>query len=331
MRVIPRYLKRYRKFVSKNPTPEAFSGFLEQLDASDWSALIEALLVTRPPEVYEVIAPDPTMDLVPYAARLLEQGSPACMRHFANALELVLTRARRELENADAQQALLGGLRLMEMLNEFCHPDAAREILFDEGVPADIRVKAGFVLSGRDDSHIEWTNFDFRNEPYLLPPAVAGVSYINPEGAIHLMVATPRTPPNQEMLEYPLRLVIRKLSRNDNKSIIEVAELLETIPRRHWAREYIWKRILGLAEFSRLQARIAAKRARTGASVEQHPTVTRVEKALVRRAVAAARRVWVGITIDQWVHEANDDSLSERMELKVTTLTAEASSHAKPN
>lgn len=305
MSAVPRYLKKYRQKVSGKSSWEAFSDYLEQLDAKDWTEFLEDLLVTRPPAVHEVVAPAPGSGLLEYAARLLQQSSAASMERGAAALNQVIARAVASLPDPDAVRTIARGLRLTEMLGASAHVDAAAAIVFNPEIPWELRAEAALVVSDRE-SRVHWQTVDLEREWFLLPAVVTALSADDPRAAMHALVATPTAPAAEEMLDYPVRIALRKLMRDGG--ISSAAQLLETLPERHWARRYVWTRTLKLKEFARLREALSRD------PVPVLPAGSKSLKAQPRPVELVVTRMadelWVGFDLKQLLNAVNGYSPS---------------------
>jgi hypothetical protein len=305
----PRYVRKYRASAAVSDPEELFGDFLEQLDLTDWAAMLEDLLIVESADIYEIIAPAPGIGLLEYAASLFEQASPASLRHLGLATERILARTRKSYEDPRGREVALNCLRLLEMLEDMAPVDGVVELATNSDVPPEIRLEAALLFCNRPNVHINWRDLS-QDESYLLPAVISGLSAGNPVDAIHALVATSHAPPNIDMIEYPMRITVRRLIRDEG--ISRAVELLDSVPHRHWGRQFIFQRTLRAAEFIHLKDRVDAYSDRFASEESRVDEVSAERAAYLAHTAAAVENIWQNETADSLTEQINDTSVFVR-------------------
>jgi hypothetical protein len=312
----PRYLRKYRTIASISDPEELFGDFLEQLDLADWAAMLEDLLIIKSADIYEIIAPSPGIGLLEYAASLFEQASPASLRHLGVATERILARTRKSYEDPRGREVALNCFHLLEMLEDMAPVDGVVELATDPGVPPEIRLEAALLFCNRSNVHIDWRDLG-QNESYLLPAVISGLSARNAVDAIHALVATPHAPPNRDMIEYPMRFTVRRLIHDEG--ITRTVELLDSVPHRHWGRQFMFERTLAVEEFVYLRDRIDGYSERLDSDQLGVDEVSSERAAYLAHTAAAVENIWQNETVESLAEQINDVFVRVRR-LAETTL-----------
>lgn len=305
-----------------------FLDYLAALHLVEWEELVEAV-VEGSSQALEIFRPLPQEDLASHLARFVERLGRQERVSFCRALERVLLSLIAD--PAGAAVALSHAFDLAARIADRPVLGILEGFVRDSRFGASLRVDAANALANHagDVPDSFWLDLDSVALPSLAPAIVNGLTCRSPMLALKALHSMPQGPPEPEVLEYPLRMTLRKLAQ-DAGWLSRLVELQASAPP--WLGEAL-TRTLALHEFAPQLAESASSTAhQKSAELVFETWRTALELYLAGTVQSFAFAAWQGETIigfwERLIEDWKPTPLRESADLRLIKLLPVSHSRA---